>query len=116
MVEKKKVTKEFIKLPYSTLEQHLKRTTLVTDVEIGNALGYKGSAISHWRKVGECPKVAVIAAECLVRRMGPDAAKVVLPQAQIFVVRAGSKETSAYLELMFEQTKDCKLLFKGAAT
>lgn len=115
MVEAKKTTKEFQKAPFSTLMQHLNRTTLVSDSEICAALGYRSSAISHWRKTGVCPKVAVIAAECLARRMGPDAAKFV-PQAQIFVIKATSKETSAYLELVLEQTKDCKLMFKGAAT
>lgn len=115
MVTEKKVSKEFQKVPFSTLEMHLNRLPFKTDKEAGEALGYQGSAIGHWRKEGKAPKVAVIAAECLVRRQGPDAAKIAIPQAQIFVVRADSKESSAYLELMFEQTKSVKMLYKGAA-
>ena len=115
MVTEKKTKKEFQKVPFSTLETHLARLPFETDRETGEALGYQGGAFNHWRKEGKCPQVAVIAAECLVRRQGPDAAKITIPQAQLFVVRADTKDASAYLELMLEQTKNCKLLFKGAA-
>lgn len=62
--------KSFSKSSFSVIEDAAKRLNLTSDAAISEALGYSshGSTLAPWRKSGQCPRVAALAAEALVRR------------------------------------------------
>ena len=55
--------------PFLLFEDHCKKLNL-KNTQLAQAIGYSGSAWARWKKEGYYPKVAWLAAECLIRRNG----------------------------------------------
>lgn len=108
--EKRK--RETVKLPFDALDMHLKRLSL-NDAEAGAAMGYSGAAtVRGWREEGRAPKAAVLAAECLVRRIGPNAKEMPVKHPTVMIITLEDGDAAAYMELVMERSKGVKVIYK----
>lgn len=101
-----------ITVPFDVVGRVQQRLGL-SDPEFAAAMGYSsGGVIGGWREKDTAPKVASIAAECLERRLSPEAANrlVSIAGPAVVILKADNPEALAFLELMVGRAKDLNII------
>lgn len=109
--------REFNRVPFDTfdsLSDKLKQNYVasngaeLTDAELARQLGYSSTVIFGWRAEGSAPKVAVLAAEALLRRLNPRNAEL---HPKILLLKFKDKDSFALFELMADKVKGMEILY-----
>lgn len=103
--------KDYAKLPWNTFQALWDKLPDTTPGQLAEALGYSGAPVLiKWRAEGQCPKVAVVALEALVRRQNPRNAEL---HPRIMLVKFRDKDSAALFELMADKVKGMEVLYKS---